>query len=153
MSEKKSKQGFSVKKSDDISEWYSEVVQKAELADYSQIKGFMIIRPNAYSIWEKIQEYFDRCIKQKRVRNAYFPLLIPESFFKKEAEHAKGFEPELAWIEKDPNEEGERLAIRPTSETIMYDSYSKWIRSWRDLPLKINQWCNVFRWEVKQTRP
>ena len=152
MSEKKSKQGLSVKKSDDISEWYSEVVQKAELADYSQIKGFMIIRPNAYSIWEKIQEYFDKCIKQKGVRNAYFPLLIPESFFKKEAEHAKGFEPELAWIEKDPNEEGERLAIRPTSETIMYDSYSKWIRSWRDLPLKINQWCNVLRWEVKQTR-
>jgi len=113
----------------------------------------MIIRPNAYSIWEKIQEYFDKCIKQKGVRNAYFPLLIPESFFKKEAEHAKGFEPELAWIEKDPNEEGERLAIRPTSETIMYDSYSKWIRSWRDLPLKINQWCNVLRWEVKQTRP
>ncbi|MEK6760319.1 MAG: proline--tRNA ligase [Nanoarchaeota archaeon] len=153
MSDKKTKEGISVKKSEDISEWYSEVVQKAELADYSQVKGFMIIRPNAYSIWEKIQDYFDKYLKQKGVRNAYFPLLIPESFFKKEAEHAEGFEPELAWVEKNKNEEGERLAIRPTSETIMYDSYSKWIRSWRDLPLKINQWCNVLRWEVKQTRP
>ena len=153
MSDKKSKEGISIKKSEDISEWYSEVVQKAELADYSQVKGFMIIRPNAYSIWEKIQTYFDEYLKKKGVRNAYFPLLIPESFFKKEAEHAEGFEPELAWVEKNKNEEGERLAIRPTSETIMYDSYSKWIRSWRDLPLKINQWCNVLRWEVKQTRP
>ena len=148
---KKTKEGITVKKEKDISEWYSEVVQKAELADYSPVKGFMIIRPNAYSIWEKIQKYFDDYLKRKNIRNAYFPLLIPESFFKKEAEHAKGFEPELAWIEK--TEEGERLAIRPTSETIMYDSFSKWIRSWRDLPLKINQWCNVLRWEVKQTKP
>ena len=149
---KESKQGITIKKTGDLSEWYSEVVQKAELADYSPVKGFMIIRPNAYSIWEKIQKYFDDYLKKKGIRNAYFPLLIPESFFKREAEHAKGFAPELAWLEKSGDEE-ERLAVRPTSETIMYDSFSKWIRSWRDLPLKINQWCNVLRWEVKQTRP
>jgi prolyl-tRNA synthetase len=152
---KETKEGISVKKSEDISKWYAEVVQKAELADYSPVKGFMIIRPNAYSIWEKIQSSFDNYLKNKKIKNAYFPLLIPESFFKKEAEHALGFEPELAWIEKtaDESSEGERLAIRPTSETIIYDSFSKWIRSWRDLPLKINQWCNVLRWEVKQTKP
>ncbi len=148
---KKSQEGMTIKKHEDISEWYTELIQKAQLADYSAVRGFMIIRPNAYSIWEKIQENFNEYLKNKKIKNAYFPLLIPESFFKKEAEHAKGFAPELAWIEK--NDEGERLAIRPTSETIIYDSYSKWIRSWRDLPLKINQWCNVLRWEVKQTKP
>ena len=149
----KSKQGISTKKTGDLSDWYSEVVQKAEMADYSPVKGFMIIRPNAYSIWERIQDYFNDYLKKKKIRNAYFPLLIPESFFKKESEHAKGFAPELAWIEKNSEEDMERLAIRPTSETIIYDSFSKWIRSWRDLPLKINQWCNVLRWEVKQTKP
>ncbi len=143
--------GIKIKKADDISEWYTEVVQKAELADYAPIRGFMIIRPNAYAIWEHIQDVFNKVLDEKGVRNAYFPMLIPESFFKKEAEHAEGFSPELAYIEG--KEEGERLALRPTSETIMYDSYSKWIRSWRDLPLKINQWCNIVRWEVKQTKP
>jgi len=143
--------GLTVKKNENFSEWYTEVVQKAGLADYAPIKGFMIIRPNAYKIWEKIQNYFNSVLKEEKIDNAYFPLLIPESFFKKEAEHASGFAPELAYIEG--KEEGERLALRPTSETIMYDSYSKWIRSWRDLPLKINQWCNVLRWEVKQTKP
>src|SRR3989344_200475 len=149
MKKEKSQQGLSVNKEQNFSEWYNQIVQKAELADYSDVKGFMVIRPNAYSIWEAIQGYFDKRIKQLGVRNAYFPLLIPESFFKKEAEHAKGFTPEVAWV---ANREGERLAIRPTSETIMYDSYSKWIRSWRDLPLRINQWCNVVRWETKATR-
>src|SRR3989338_8656323 len=152
--EKKSQQGLSVKKDENFSEWYNQVVQKAELADYSDVKGFMVIRPNAYSIWEEIQSYFDKIIKLLGVRNAYFPLLIPESFFKKESEHAKGFQPEVAWIsnKEQGDSVGERLAIRPTSETIMYDSYSKWIRSWRDLPLRINQWCNVVRWETKATR-
>lgn len=147
----KDSKGITVKKNEDFSEWYTQVVQKAELADYAPIKGFMIVRPNAYSIWEKIQQYFDAYLKSKKIKNAYFPLLIPDSFFKKEAEHAQGFAPELAYI-KD-SEEGEKLAIRPTSETIMYDSYSKWIRSHRDLPLLLNQWCNVLRWEVKQTKP
>ncbi len=143
--------GITVKKQENMPEWYSEVVQKAELADYSTIQGFMVIRPNAYSIWEKIQEYFNNRLEKMQVKNSYFPLLIPESFFKREAEHAQGFAPELAYIQK--KEDGERFAIRPTSETIMYDSYSKWIRSWRDLPLRLNQWCNVLRWEVKQTKP
>ena len=147
----KGEKGLSVKKSENISEWYTELVQKAELADYAPVKGFMIIRPNAYSIWEKIQEDFNKTLNKKGVRNSYFPLLIPDSFFKKEAEHAEGFAPELAYVKG--TEEGELLAIRPTSETIMYESYSKWIRSWRDLPLKLNQWCNVLRWEVKQTKP
>ena len=143
--------GITVKKSEDFSEWYTQVVQKAELADYSEVKGFMIVRPNGYSIWENIQKNFDSIIKKLNVRNAYFPLLIPESFFKRESEHAEGFSPEVAWLEKS-KEESERLAIRPTSETIIYDSYSKWIRAWRDLPLSINQWCNVVRWETKTTR-
>src|SRR3990167_9238129 len=151
----KSQEGLTVKKEENFSEWYNQVVQKAELADYSDVKGFMVIRPNAYSIWEAIQSYLDKRIKLLGVRNAYFPLLIPESFFKREAEHAQGFTPEVAWIaNKNDQEHGktERLAIRPTSETIIYDSYSKWIRSWRDLPLRINQWCNVVRWETKATR-
>jgi prolyl-tRNA synthetase len=147
----KGNKGLSVKKDENFSEWYTEVVQKAELADYAPVKGFMIIRPNAYSIWEKIQEWFNKDMKNFGVRNSYFPLLIPDSFFKKEAEHAKGFAPELAYVAG--TEDGEKLAIRPTSETIIYDSFSKWIRSWRDLPLLLNQWCNVLRWEVKQTKP
>lgn len=150
MVQKGQQEGITVKKEKDFSEWYNQVVLKAGLADYSPIKGFMIIMPRGYALWEKIQRTFDFAIARHKVNNAYFPLLIPERFFKKEAEHAKGFSPELAWIEK--KEEGERLAIRPTSETIMYDSFSKWIRSWRDLPLRINQWCNVLRWEVKQTK-
>lgn len=150
MSEKEEKLGIKVKKEEDFSEWYNEVVIKAELAEHSVIKGFMIIRPRGYAIWEKIQNYFDERIKKLKVQNAYFPLLIPESFFKKEAEHAKGFAPELAWVMDE--EQKEKYALRPTSETIMYDSYSRWIRSWRDLPLRLNQWSNVIRWEVKQTK-
>jgi len=148
---KEGTKGLTVKKSEDFSEWYTQVIQKAELADYSDVKGFMVIKPNGYSIWENIQKNFDKAIKKLGVRNAYFPLLIPESFFKKESEHAEGFSPEVAWIQKS-KDDSERLAIRPTSETIIYDSYSKWIRSWRDLPLRINQWCNVVRWETKTTR-
>lgn len=143
--------GLTIKKNENFSEWFTEVVQKAELADYSPVRGFMIIRPRAYALWENIQTDFNKTLKTKGVSNAYFPLLIPDSFFKKEAEHAEGFAPELAYIEQKDDEQ--KLAVRPTSETIMYDSYSKWIRSHRDLPLKLNQWCNVLRWEVKQTKP
>jgi len=152
VAEKEKQQGLTEKKEGDFSEWYNQVVLKAELADYAPVRGFMVVRPNAYSIWEKIQEGFNNAISKMGVRNAYFPLLIPKSFFEKEAEHAAGFEPELAWIESDNKDVEERVAIRPTSETIMYDSYAKWIRSWRDLPFRINQWCNVLRWEVKQTK-
>ena len=146
-------EGITVKKEVDMPEWYAQVCQKAELADYAVVKGCMVIRPRGYAIWEEIQKYFEEHInKPTNVSNAYFPLFIPESFFKKEAEHAEGFSPEVAWIDRDVTGEGERLAVRPTSETIMYDSYSKWIRSYKDLPLKINQWCNVVRWETKATK-
>ncbi|MGM5485206.1 MAG: proline--tRNA ligase [Nanobdellota archaeon] len=150
MAKEKTK-GITVKKEEDINEWYSQVILKAGFADYAPVKGCMIIRPLAYSCWENLTRYFDNIIKEKGVKNAYFPLFIPESFFRKEADHAEGFSPEVAWIEN--KEEGaERLAIRPTSETIMYDSYSKWIRSHRDLPLRLNQWCNVCRWEVQDVK-
>ncbi|MEM4261597.1 MAG: proline--tRNA ligase [Candidatus Diapherotrites archaeon] len=142
--------GITTKKSEDFVEWYNQVVLKAGLADYAPMRGFMVIKPNGYALWESIQEYFNKVLERLKVSNAYFPLLIPENFFLKEAEHAKGFAPELAWIEKEKGEM--RLAIRPTSETIIYNSFSTWVRSWRDLPLRVNQWCNVLRWEVKQTK-
>ena len=125
MLKKEEKLGISVKKEEDFSEWYNEVVIKGELADHSMIKGFMIIKPRGYSIWERIQDNFDKSIKKLKVNNAYFPLLIPESFFKGEAEHAEGFAPELAWVMDE--EQKEKYALRPTSETIIYDSYAKWI--------------------------
>lgn len=148
---KQDTKGITVKKIDDMAEWYGQVVIKAEIADYAPIRGFMVIRPNGYALWQSITDTLNALIRPRGVRNAYFPLLIPESFFHKEAEHAEGFSPEVAWLERQ-EDEGERYAIRPTSETIMYDSYSRWIRSWRDLPLRINQWCNVVRWEVKDTK-
>jgi len=145
--------GITVKKDEDMPQWYEEVCIKGELADFSTVKGCMVIRPNGYAIWQAIQDYFNKNIVEKTgARNAYFPLFIPESFFHKEAEHAKGFSPEVAWLDKEVTGDGERLAVRPTSETIMYDSYSKWIRSYRDLPLRINQWANVVRWETEATK-
>jgi prolyl-tRNA synthetase len=146
----KDTKGILTKKSEDMAEWYGQVVIKSELADYAPIRGFMVIRPNGYALWQAIQDDLNAKIAKLGVRNAYFPLLIPQSFFTKEAEHAEGFSPEVAWLEQAQGEE--RLAIRPTSETIMYDSYSRWVRSWRDLPLRINQWCNIVRWEVKDTK-
>jgi len=146
-------QGITIKKESDMPEWYAQVCQKSELADYAVVKGCMVIRPRGYAIWQKIQDYFnEKIIKPTNVQNAYFPLFIPESFFQKEAKHAEGFTPEVAWIDKEVTGDGERLAVRPTSETIMYDSYSRWIRSYKDLPLKLNQWCNVVRWETKATK-
>ncbi|MDR2203417.1 MAG: proline--tRNA ligase [Nitrososphaerota archaeon] len=145
--------GVTVKKNIDFSEWYVEVVLKAELADYAPVKGCMIIRPDAYAVWEKIQEVVNQKIKATGHRNTYFPMFIPETFLKQEAEHFEGFTPEVAWITQGGNTPlEEKLAVRPTSETIMYSMYSKWIRSWRDLPLKINQWCNIVRWETKATK-
>ena len=146
--------GVTVKKSQDFSEWYTEVVMKSGMADYAPIKGCMIIREHAYAIWEKIQEVFNKKIKDTGHKNVYFPRFIPESLLKKEAEHFEGFIPEVAWVTHGgdtPLEE--KLAIRPTSETIMYATFAKWIRSWRDLPIKINQWCNIVRWETKATKP
>ncbi len=144
---------MTVKKNEDFSEWYTQVVLRSELADYAPVKGCMIFREHSYAIWEKTQEIFNKKIKATGHRNVYFPLFIPESFLKKEAEHFEGFVPEVAWVTMggdSPLEE--RLAIRPTSETIIYATYSKWIRSWRDLPIKLNQWCSVVRWETKATR-
>jgi prolyl-tRNA synthetase len=140
-------------KSEDFSRWYAEIVQKAELADYTPMKGMMVIRPYGYAIWENIQRFMDRRIKETGHVNAYFPLFIPESFLKKEAEHVEGFSPEVAWVTMGGKEElEERLAVRPTSEAIIGYLYSKWIKSWRDLPILYNQWANIVRWE-KVTRP
>ena len=151
MTEEKEK-GITAKKEKDMAEWYSQACLKGELAEYSVVKGTMVIRPNGYAVWENIQKHFNRMIKEHGVKNAYFPLFIPERFFKIEAKHAEGFKPEVAWLDKEVTGEGDRLAIRPTSETIMYDSYSRWIRSHRDLPLLINQWCNIVRWETEATK-
>ncbi|TET70920.1 MAG: proline--tRNA ligase [Candidatus Aminicenantes bacterium] len=140
-------------KSVDFSRWYVEIIQKAELADYAPVKGMMVIRPYGYAVWERIQRLVDDRIKKSGHLNAYFPLLIPESFLQKEAEHLEGFAPEVAWVTHGGKEElEERLAVRPTSEAIIGNMYAKWIKSWRDLPLLINQWANVVRWE-KVTRP
>jgi prolyl-tRNA synthetase len=146
--------GVTFKKSEDFSEWYTEVVLKSEMADYAPIKGCMILREHSYAIWEKIQEVFNKKIKETGHNNVYFPMFIPESYLKKEGEHFEGFVPEVAWVtEGGSTPLEEKLAIRPTSETIMYATFAKWIRSWRDLPLKINQWCNIVRWETKATKP
>ncbi|HUO43046.1 MAG TPA: proline--tRNA ligase [Methylomirabilota bacterium] len=146
--------GMTTKKTDDLSEWYTQVVTKAELADYSPVKGFIVLRPYGYSIWDSIKEYLDGRLKDSGHSNAYFPLLIPESFLKKEAAHFTGFTPEVFWVtQAGENQLSERLAIRPTSETIINDAYSKWVRSWRDLPLLINVWNSVLRAEITATRP
>ncbi len=139
--------------SEDFSRWYLDVVRKAELADYSPVKGCMVIRPYGYAIWELIQRQLDDRFKATGHVNAYFPLFIPESLIMKEAEHVEGFAPQVAWVTKGGTEElEEKLVVRPTSETIFGVMYQKWIQSWRDLPLLINQWANVVRWE-KVTRP
>lgn len=142
-----------VKKSENISQWYTALIQLADLADYGPVKGTMIIKPYGYALWEQIQKSLDVHIKQKGVGNAYFPLFIPMSFLEKEASHVEGFSPELAVVTHAGGEKlEEALVVRPTSETIIYDAYSKWIQSWRDLPMMMNQWCNVVRWE-KRTMP
>ncbi len=146
--------GVTVRKSEDFSEWYTQVILKSELADYAPIKGCIVFREYSYAIWEKIQDFFNKKIKETGHKNAYFPLFIPESFLRREAEHFEGFNPEVAWITMGGNSElEERLAVRPTSETIMYTMFKKWIRGWRDLPLKLNQWCNIVRWETAATKP
>jgi len=145
--------GLTVKKSEDLSEWYQQVVLKGGFADYSPVGGCMVYMPWGYAIWERIKEYLDAELRKLGHQNAYFPLLIPESLLKLESDHFAGFMPEVAWVEHGGNEKlQERLAIRPTSETIMYYMYAKWIKSHRDLPLLLNQWNNVVRWDTKSTR-
>ena len=140
-------------KGEDYSQWYLDVVLKTELADYGPVKGCMIIRPYGYAVWEHMQADMDRRIKETGHVNAYFPLFIPKSFLEKEKEHVEGFSPECAWVTIGGGEELEEpLAIRPTSEAMICSMYAKWVQSWRDLPVLINQWANVVRWE-KVTRP
>src|SRR5918999_3158775 len=139
--------------SEDFSRWYLDVVRRAELADYTEVKGCMAIRPYGYAIWELIQQAFDRRFKATGHVNAYFPLFIPEGLLHKEAEHVEGFSPQVAYVTHAGGEElEEKLVVRPTSEAIIGTLYAKWIQSWRDLPVLINQWANVVRWE-KVTRP
>ena len=138
------------KRSDDYSKWYTDVIAAAELADYAPVKGCMVIRPNGYAIWEKMQQALDGMFKETGHQNAYFPLFIPESFLKKEAEHVEGFAPEVAVVTHAGGSKLEEpLVVRPTSETIIWNSYRNWIQSYRDLPLLINQWCNIVRWEMR----
>jgi prolyl-tRNA synthetase len=140
-------------RNEDFSQWYLDVVLKAEMADYGPVKGCMIIRPYGFAVWEAMQADLDRRIKETGHVNAYFPLFIPKSFLEKEKEHVEGFSPECAWVTVGGGEELEEpLAIRPTSEAMICSMYAKWVRSWRDLPVLINQWANVVRWE-KVTRP
>mgnify|MGYP000518632189 FL=1 len=138
---------------EDFSQWYTDVILKTDMVDYAPVKGCMVIKPYGYGVWEGIQRVADKRFKETGHKNAYFPLLIPESFLKKEADHFEGFAPEVLWVTHGGNEElAEKLFIRPTSETIICTMYSKWVQSYRDLPVLINQWANVVRWE-KTTRP
>src|ERR1051325_4491007 len=137
-------------KSTDFSQWYTDVVRKAELADYSMIKGCMVIRPYGYAIWELLQQALDRRIKATGHVNAYFPLFISHRLLHKETEHVEGFAPQVAYVAHGGGEElEEKLVVRPTSEAIIGTMYAKWVQSWRDLPVLINQWANVVRWEKK----
>jgi prolyl-tRNA synthetase len=153
MSDKQQKQSTKTqihKKSENMSDWYTDVILQSKLADYSPVRGSMVIRPYGYAIWEKIKEELDTRLKKLGTENAYFPLLIPVSLFDKEASHVEGFAPELAVVTHGGGGQLEEpLAIRPTSETIMYEMYSKWIQSYRDLPMIMNQWNNVLRWEKR----
>ena len=138
---------------ENFSQWYTDVVSKTELVDYSPVKGFMVIRPYGYAIWLNNQASYDKRFKETGHKNTYFPLLIPESLLNKEAQHVEGFAPEVAWVTHGGNRKlEERLCVRPTSETIICSMYSKWLHTYRQLPYLYNQWCSVVRWE-KTTSP
>ena len=146
--------GITVSKKDDFSEWYTQVVLKAKLADYAPVKGLIVLRPDGYSIWESLKNTFDKKFAKNEIRNGFLPILIPESLLGKEQKHFAGFNPEVFWVtHSGTNEIGDRLALRPTSETLAYTMYAKWIQSWRDLPLKINFWNTALRAEIKATKP
>ena len=137
----------------DFAQWYTDVVKAAKLADYSDVKGCVVLEPNGYAIWEKMQSVLDGMFKKLGHKNVYMPVFIPESLLAKEGELIEGFAPEVAWVTMGGSKQlEERLCIRPTSETMMSTMYAKWVKSWRDLPILGNQWCNVLRWE-KETRP
>lgn len=154
MSKKESKLGIEVKKEDDLSGWYTQVLQKAEMMDYHDISGCYILRPWSFSIWKAIQSFLGTAINDMGVEDAYFPLFISQSSLMREKDHVEGFAPEVAWVTRSGQTElAEPIAVRPTSETIMYPAYARWIQSHRDMPLKLNQWCNVVRWEFKHPQP
>ncbi|MBI1662649.1 MAG: proline--tRNA ligase [Nitrosopumilus sp.] len=146
--------GITVSKNDDFSEWYTQVVLKAKLADYAPVRGLIVLRPDGNSIWESLKTTFDKKFAKNGIRNGFLPVLIPESLLGKEQKHFAGFNPEVFWVtHSGTNEIGDKLALRPTSETLAYTLYSKWIQSWRDLPLKINFWNTALRAEIKATKP
>ena len=146
--------GVTVKKSEDFSEWYTQTVIKSELVDYAPVKGLIVLRPDGYSIWESLKSSLDKKFADTGHRNGFLPTLIPESLLTKEKDHFAGFNPEVFWVTKSGDGElGDRLALRPTSETLAYTLFAKWIRSWRDLPLKINFWNTALRAEIKATKP
>eukprot|EP00762_Andalucia_godoyi_P004984 ANDGO_01420.mRNA.1 Proline--tRNA ligase len=147
--------GIDADKQSDFGDWYTQVIVRTEMIDYSDISGCYILRPWSFAIWERIQSYFDNRIKTElEVQNAYFPIFVSQKALTAEKDHVEGFAPEVAWVTKSGNSElAEPIAIRPTSETIMYPLFKNWIRSWRDLPLKLNQWSNVVRWEFKHPMP
>ena len=150
----KDEKGITIKKSENFSDWYTQVIKKSDFADYSAVSGCMVFKPDCYFVWDIVQQATDAEFKKIGIQNVYFPLFIPEKLLMKEKEHVEGFSPEVAWVTQTGSSKlDERLAVRPTSETIMYDSYAKWIRSWRDLPLRFNQWNNVVRWEFKHPVP
>jgi prolyl-tRNA synthetase len=145
-----SQEGITAKKAENFDEWYTQIILKSEVADYSPVSGCVVYRPLGYAIWENIQKATDALFKADGITNTYFPLFIPERLLAKEAEHVEGFAPEVAWVTQAGNSKlDERLAIRPTSESLMYEVVGRWIRSWRDLPMRLNQWNNVVRWEFK----
>ncbi|MBW2987961.1 proline--tRNA ligase [Candidatus Woesearchaeota archaeon] len=154
MANKDSTLGIQYDKLEDTNAWYTEVITKSGLIEYTDVSGCYILRPKAQYIWDTIRNYMDKKLRARGVRNASFPLFIPEHLLMKEKEHVEGFSPEVAWVTHAGNSKlAERLAVRPTSETIMYPAYAKWIRSYNDLPLKLNQWCSVVRWEFKHPMP
>lgn len=151
---KETQLGLSVTKEEDFSLWYTQVITLSEMIDYSDISGCYVLRPWAYFIWEQIQKYMDDRLRQWGVKNSYFPMFVSQRALMTEKDHVEGFAPEVAWVTKSGETDlAEPIAVRPTSETIMYPFFSKWIRSHRDLPLELNQWCNVVRWEFKDATP
>ncbi len=147
-------EAITARKAGEFSEWYVQAIIKSGFVDYSTVSGMLVYRPDCYFAWDTVREQVDRRFKEEGIEDTYFPSLIPERLLQKEQQHVEGFTPEVAWVTRTGDTElEERLAVRPTSETIMYDSFAKWIRSWRDLPLRLNQWNNVIRWEFKHPTP
>ncbi|XP_047435934.1 bifunctional glutamate/proline--tRNA ligase isoform X2 [Mugil cephalus] len=151
---KQTRLGLEAKKEENLSDWYSQVITKAEMIEYYDVSGCYVLRPWAFSIWESIKEFFDREIKKMGVENCYFPMFVSQAALEKEKSHIEDFAPEVAWVTRSGKTElAEPIAVRPTSETVMYPAYAKWVQSHRDLPIKLNQWCNVVRWEFKHPQP